>query len=204
MSDALLFDPVTHTYTVGSKKLPGVTTIMKSANLTQDFSMVDPALLARAADLGTRVHRGIELAFKHGLSNAHSQVDFDVVDYLDAWDDFLKTSGFEPMMSEHQLCSTKYGYAGTLDLFGTLNGELVLPDIKRVNAVSRSAGPQTAAYLHLLQENYPELAWGTKGNKRFVLHLKPGSKWSLVPLTGKDDFKVFLSALSIHNWKASK
>ena len=52
----LTFSPDTHTYRWCDNPVPSVTEIREAAGLGADYSMVDPELLAAAADRGTAVH----------------------------------------------------------------------------------------------------------------------------------------------------
>lgn len=195
MSD-IVFNESNHTYTVGGKPVPGVTGIMQPY-IGADFSFVDPAVLAAAADLGTRAHAMIHLEATGRL--VFNQLDFDVIEYYDSWMEFKEKSGFRVIHSEKRVYSKKHGYCGTLDLFGELNDRLILPDIKRVTSLASSTGPQTAGYLEALLEEHPEYIVGKKVPDRAALQLKPKGKWQLVPLNDPDDFKVFLSCLNIRN-----
>lgn len=202
MAGRIDFDPVAHRYTHRDQQrpIPGVSSIINPV-IGQDFSFVDPDKLAAAAALGTRVHDIIRQDILAGMMD-RGGVFCDTVEelgYYEAWREFVTLSGFEPIYSEHLVYSAQYDYAGQLDLFGRLNGRLILPDIKRVNAVSRTAGVQTAGYLQALLEMYP--AYAKEQIDRCVLHLRPGSKWQLVPFNAKTDFRIFLSALNIHHWK---
>lgn len=206
----LQFDEASHTYTLGGVKLPGVTTALKS--LPNDYAMVDPEVLERAAVIGRAVHQIIADDIRGNLDE--DQIDFDLLPYLDQWRAFRDTSGFVPLLSEQMVYSQRYGYAGTLDLFGILNGRLVLPDAKRTAAVPRSAGPQTAGYELGLRECMPDVVAnaaqmvGWKSSKpvpidRFALHLTR-DRWQLVPFKDPADQRVFLSALTIYQWSNAK
>lgn len=195
----LAFDEASHSYTLDGRRVPSVTQVLKS--LPNEYAMVDRAVMEAAAGLGRAVHKLIELDLADRL-NVNS-LDDELVDYLLQWQDFRHTSGFEPILSEARVASPRYRYAGTLDLFGRLNGRLVLIDAKRTAAVPRSAGPQTAAYELALRESHPELFEATTYVDRFALHLKR-DRWQLVPFRDVADQRVFLSALTIHNWSAAR
>lgn len=194
------FDPKTHTYTRDGVVVPGVTSVMQPY-IGTDFSFVPPAVLEAASLLGRRVHELVEVDSTMGLEL--TDVDFDLLPYFDAWRDFRDRSGFKVLISECKVYSPKYGYVGQLDLFGELNGELWLPDIKRVARVSKIAAVQTAAYKQALIETHPELV-GLDGAKikRGALHFKADGTWQLIPFNDPGDFKVFLSCLNIHNYKS--
>jgi hypothetical protein len=199
LQPVLAFDEASHTYTLDGRKVPSVTGVLKA--LPNDYAMVDPAVLEQAAGLGRDVHKLIELDLADRLDV--NSLDDELVDYLLQWQAFRATSGFQPILSEARVASPRYRYAGTLDLFGRLNGRLVLIDAKRTAAVPRSAGPQTAGYELALRESRPDLLPVGTFVDRFALHLKR-DKWQLVPFRDTADQRVFLSALTIHNWSATR
>jgi hypothetical protein len=178
------FDPVAHRYTLGGREMPSVTTILRGMD---DFSRVPPAVLERAGDRGTRVHKACSLDVLGILDPA--TVDDEVAPYLAQFRKFLRESGFVPTLTECQVYDKHRWYAGTLDLFGDL------PDCKDVQidiksgAIPRSVGPQTAAYACALYA----LA-GLKTRRRYVLALKPGG-YSLSPLDSYGDMELFIHAL---------
>ncbi len=191
----LVFNEASHTYTLDGKLLPSVTQVLKA--LPSPYLHVDPDVLEQAAEIGRAVHWIIEHEVLGDLEEA--LVDFHLLPYLDQWRDFRRTSGFEVYLSEARVYSERYRYAGTLDLFGRLNGRKVLIDAKRTAAVPRSAGPQTAGYENALRELRPDLIGKDEPVDRFALHLTP-KRWTLVPFKEPGDLRVFLSALTIHQW----
>lgn len=201
----LKFDAGLHSYELGGKSIPSVTTILGQLS-AQEYRFVKPDLMAESAYLGTAVHALIELDCKGQLDV--DGLDPRLVSYLGKWHQFRAQSGFVPILSESKVFSERYGYAGTLDLFGTLNGEAALIDAKRCASVPRTAGPQTAGYEVALRECAPEIvaqaASGTSPGriKRYALQLTPSESrgWTLVPFTDPNDIRVFLSALTLYNW----
>lgn len=194
---ALLFDEASHTYTLDGVVLPSVTQALQV--LPNGYHMVDPDVLERAAEMGRAVHDLIARELSGTLDE--DETAFELLPYLDMWRHFRGTSGFDPILSEQMVHSARYGYAGTLDLFGRLNGRHALIDAKRTAAVPRSTGPQTAGYDGALREMFPEFA--NLKIDRFALHLTP-TRWQLVPLKDPGDMRVFLSALTIHKWSNAK
>lgn len=196
---AIAFKEADHTYWLDGRRLPGVTEILKIAT-HDDFRFVDPAVLARNAALGTAVHALIEADCKGAAQAAFEAAPFDALPYFDMWRHFILTSGFRVIASELRVHSPRYGYAGTLDLIGELNGRLALVDAKRTASVPRSAGPQTAAYEQAARESYPAMIGEGVTVDRFALHLSP-SGWRLVPFRDRADLRVFLSCLTVLNWR---
>ncbi len=182
------FDPLAHRYTLGGREMPSVTTILRGLD---DFSSVPAHRLAAAANRGTRVHTACNLAVLGTLDE--STVDDEVAPYLAQFRKFLRESRFIPTLSECRVYDDNLWYAGTLDLFGDLPGQVdVQIDIKS-GAIPRSAGPQTAAYAHALRPGT-----GLQTRKRYALKLAP-NKYSLMPLDSADDMAVFITALRKFN-----
>lgn len=196
------FDEATHTYRHQGAVVPSVTQILKA--LPNEYVFVDPDVLERAALVGQAVHRLIELDVLGEITDEVLEQYVDLLPYLDQFREFRIKTGFQPLASEQRVYSARYGYAGTLDLFGVLNGELALIDAKRTAAVPRTAGPQTAGYENALRECLPHLLQTPSDKiKRFALHLT-ATRWQLVPFTSPADLRVFLSALTIHQWSNQK
>lgn len=193
------FDAQAHIYTVGGRVIPSVTQVLADLS-AREYAYVDRSTMDRAAALGTAVHRLIELDLADDLDE--DDLTESLVPYLDAWRAFIALSGFVSVLSESRVHSARYGYAGTLDLFGILDGEAVLIDAKRTAQVPRIAGPQTAAYELALRECRPDVVKRATAGRisRFALHLQPDRKWRLIPFTDTNDQRVFLSALTLHHW----
>ena len=200
---ALAFDAERHEYTLGVRRLPSVTEILRPVSMFE-YRFVSASVMERAALLGSATHALIELDIAGTLDE--DALDDSLRPYLASWRQFRAQSGFVPVLSEARVHSRRYGFAGTLDLFGVMNDSPTLIDAKRTAQVPRSAGPQTAAYQIALRESRPEaiadaIELGVVGMNimRFALHLTPG-RWQLVPFRNPNDQRVFLSALTIHNY----
>lgn len=195
-----------HRYLLDGTDVPSVTKILKPLS-DREYACVDRDVMERAALLGIAVHKLIELDTAHVLDE--DALDDMLRPYLAQWREFLAASGYEPILCEQLVCSKRYGYAGRLDNFGLLNAEAALIDTKRCASVPRIAGPQTAGYEIALRESCPEAVAsavcgpGAGRIYRYALHLTP-KRWQLVPFKDPNDARVFLSALTIHNFEANK
>lgn len=194
VADVLQFDEAQHRYTLGAVRLPSVTEILAPIT-AHEYRGVDRETMERSALLGKAVHKLIELDVARTLDE--DALDASLRPYLAQWRQFRAQSGFVVMLSEQRVQSAKYGYAGTLDLAGKLNGRHAIVDAKRTASVPRTAGPQTAAYREALSGMRGDLPWRTAD--RFALHLTP-ERWRLVPFTDPNDLRVFLAALTLHNY----
>lgn len=189
MSARIDFDPVEHRYRLNGQPVPGVTSILEPLQKLDDI----PAdILAAAGEFGRHVHEAVHL---YNLDNlAFDQLDPRLALYVDGYRQFLRDSKMQVLLSEFRVASPKFGYCGTLDLYGILNKRKALIDVKSTAALPRSVGLQTAAYEQALRETT-----GDTVNRRYCLHLKPGG-YKLVELTGRQDLTFFISALNIHRW----
>lgn len=191
----LAFDPAEHRYTLDGRVLPSVTQILEPY---EDWSGINPEVLAAAMERGTRVHAAAALMLD-GFIGPHDSGD-DIAPYLVQFEKFLAESGFVSVLSEARVCSEKLGYAGTLDLYGGLpKRKCALIDIK-TGSVPRTAGPQTAAYARALKECH---GYGMDTKYRYALLLRPEG-YKLVPLEDPNDDQVFLAAITMHNWSNQK
>ncbi len=203
----LVFHEDGHRYTFDGRPVIGVTSALKVVS-AQDYQFVSPELLAAKAEFGTRSHRMIELDCLDELDT--DSLGEDLLPYYFAWREFLEKSGFQPVLSEGKVYSARYGYAGTLDLLGMLNGHWALIDAKNVAVVMPSTGPQTAAYEQAVRETHSEMLPTGMPIRRYALQLRPPlpsrpgiARWHLHPFTDPADFPVFLSALRITTWRAT-
>jgi hypothetical protein len=204
MSD-LRFDAANHRYYLGDRELPSVTTVLQDVGLV-DYSFLRADQREEAMLRGRWVmdlvalylNRGRKLpdAFMKGLRDSHP----DWMLYFDGWRRFEDETGFQPVKVEQRLFSETYGYAGTADLIGLMNDDLVLPDVKTGIATS-AAFFQTAAYL-LALGCLSDYEHRDKLHKRFAIELHDDGTYKLI--AHKDyarDRKVFLSALTVYNAK---
>lgn len=192
------FDEPSHTYTLGEQVLPSVTQVLKL--VSDDFSMVAPAVLERARLRGVAVHRCVQLDINDDL--VEESVVPAIAGYLAAWRKFrtecqIKAADFgEP---ERPLFHPSLRFAGTPDVPLFFGGKWAVLDIKTAEQASPSWALQTAAYLELINANTK------KGEHliedRYSLRLRENGTYKLDQFKDRGDWTVFLSALTIANWK---
>lgn len=200
MNARLTYNDELHEYRLDGRVIPSVTQILHDLS-SKAYQFVDRKTMEAAAALGTAVHRVIELDCRKTL-NVETLHD-DIVPYYGAWLNFVALSGFEHIASELRVCSTKYAYAGTLDLFGKFKSRYCVIDAKRTAQVPRTAGPQTAAYENAFRESPIAEQHGILPSTpidRYALHLLPDGKYRLVPFTARNDLRVFLAAQTTYLW----
>jgi len=187
----LTFDESTHTYRWHGVVEPGVTSILSPLI---DYSMVKPEVLERGQKLGTAVHRMTELYDLDDLDE--SSLSPVMVNYLEGWKRFKEDTGFVPATIEHRMYHPKHHYCGTSDRTGVIKKHKAVVDIKKMLTLGPVIGIQLAAYqaTHNLE--------GSGITHRYALGLRPDGTYRLEPFINPGDFAVFLSLLTIKNWKA--
>lgn len=187
----LSFDPKSHKYFWGKQEVPSVTQVIASVGL-YDFSHVSEAVLEQSADFGNKVHEMTALADRGELDVFGLDPFLDP--YLTAWEKFRKEMGFEPDPNwiEAQRYSEKYGYAGTPDRVGLIQGkDFAIVDIK-TGVLTAAAAIQTAGY---------ELLCPFKVKRRMSVQLKDDGTYKIAEYKDKSDKLVFLSCLNVANFK---
>lgn len=185
----LSFDEAGHSYRFEGKPVPGVTSILSALREGEDAP--DEARRI-AANRGRAVHRAIELDVAGDLDE--SRLHEDIASRLRAWRKFRAEYGFSPGRAELRVFSRRFGYAGTLDLWGWAQGFPIILDAKATAAVPRKAHIQLAGYAQALRET---LHSGPV--RRAILHLRP-DRYDFVPCTDQTDFETFLACLTVKRW----
>jgi hypothetical protein len=198
MQNVFQFDEATHTYLFGERRerVLSVTQVMNGVGIV-DYSYIPPAVLAAAADRGTRAHKACEYLIQDDLD--WNSLTEDIAGYVHGCNKFLRETGFkaDPAMIErqgiHTLNGMHYGYR--LDACGVMNNWNVLLDFKCTASVQPHWGIQTAAY------ELPAREVDGKVRKRFVLHLNKRGGYQLIESKNLEDYRIWQWALGIETWK---
>ena len=181
------FDPDNHLHTVDGKRITSVTTAIRSAGLI-DAAKYAPGSAAH----GNHVHVVTELWDLYSEETA----DLRALQYLDGWRKFREDKQFTPTEVEHACCNMELGYAGVIDRIGrTPEYPRILLDIKS-GAKEPWHALQTAAYAAMLPHPFQIERW--------CVYLRPDSTYQIEIHSRANlhaDLAVFLSCLSIHNFK---
>lgn len=146
------------------KQVPSVTTVLGILNkpALMDWAWkcgldgVDyKAVRDQAGGIGTLAHYLIMCYLKGETPNTseYSQQDIDKAENcLLSFYEWEKNHKLEPVLIETPLVSGVYGFGGTIDFFGKVDGQPTLLDFKTGKAIYPEFFYQLAAYEHLLGE----------------------------------------------------
>jgi len=113
------------------------------------------SILTNAGNLGSQVHNLIEWNIRNSFGQAltpQPHLDGPAVYAFAAYEAWRVNTRFEPLLIEQQVWSRTHGYAGTMDVFGNVNGAPVILDWKTSSAIQDEYALQLAAYRHALIE----------------------------------------------------
>lgn len=197
---SLTYNVEKHQYLWGGKEVPHVTGVL---NRLDDFSMVPAQVLEHARAIGTEVHLAtaqIDRGEQYSYTDAS-------LPYINAYKKFLLETRFQPTLVETPMYHEVHKYAGTVDRVGSFiqgkgGGQKYKPlyartkecviDLKTGSTLTRSVGPQIAAYEQLVVNHH-----GYLHLRRYALHLKNDGTYALKEYADKRDFIVFLSCLNL-------
>ncbi len=196
--EKLEFDAAAHQYTLNGRRIPSVTQILGQV---VDFSMVPPDILERKCAIGQALHNAIALEIENDLD--HDSIDAAVLPYFEAWRKFVADIGRGLVVhaAEMPIASATYQYGVTPDIWGSINGERAVIELKSTATIHPSTALQTAAQVQAITEGGYWIAKGTP--RRFALQLQPSGKYRLQEFTAKGDFGVFIALRSVYGWRAS-
>ena len=164
------------------------------ADLDDGYRYVNDASMEYARLRGTAVHRATEL-YDLGTLDEDS-LDPIIVPYLEAYKAFRRETGFEPTQIELRLVHPSLGYTGMLDRVGKIKHRKILLDLKAVAAIQKATRIQIAAYAELCMKHSILI------DERRALQLRPDGSYRLSePYISGDDLRVFVSLLTIKNWR---
>ena len=168
MAQLLFFDEG-HKYTLDGEELPSVSELTRFIS-REIYGDVGQFNLDRAADRGTAVHKATELLDKYGTV----EIDEDISPYLKAYIAFRKEHKCEWQKIEYATHHPENLYAGTLDRVGTVDGKLVVLDIKTSSTIQK---PLYTAQLNLYRKTLPDPI-----EQLVILSLKKDGTYKLIDI----------------------
>lgn len=180
------FDPDQHRYTYQGAVVPSVTQILFEEGFTDAQWFTE-----KASALGRAVHLACHFLDEGTLD--WESLDVEIMPYVEGYVAFRNMTGFAHDFSEQPIYHPTYGYAGTPDKLGALNGGKILLDLKTCRP-SPATGLQLAGYAEPIDASLP----------RYALELGSTAgtlKWKLRPFTDTSDRAIFLGAVANRAWK---
>lgn len=172
--------------------LPSVTEILGAVGLGKDYSHVDDATLAAAAERGGGAH-GLFEAHHYGYLD-RGGIAADTKPYLAGYERFLGETGHTPIVSEFEVVSKRWRAVGHLDRIGWHATERWLIDWKCMDSVdARAARFQLAGYRCLWNDMRPH----EPIHRTVVVQLKRDGTYRLHPVDAAAVESVFLAALVV-------
>lgn len=180
-------------------RYPSVTTAL---GILTDFSRVQPDILKRACDFGNAVHRLVHF-YEAGTLDVDS-LDSALRPLLDAWIRRKTENGIIVHASEIAVVSTKYRYAGRLDVIADVKGTRGVIELKSRPYNPLADSLQTDAYKQAYNESYPK----DRARKRYFCSLgaeEGDTFFEIKDTPGQPEhLAVFLSALALYKWRELK
>jgi hypothetical protein len=186
----LTFNAEKHEYFMHGERVPNVTSILD--DVIGDTAKIHRDVLRRSRILGDAVHYACELDDLRTLDEA--TVGYEVAGYLRAWRKFKDEHKVCIHNIETRLFHPTHKYCGTTDRVMHIDDLLTVVDLK-TGTPWPSHGPQTAAYHAVVN-----MKTGA-GLDRACVYLKEDGRYLLRFETNREDWGVFLSCLTVYNFK---
>lgn len=178
--------------------LPGYTRVTEPLQVYSKYDMIDPEVLANAADRGTRVHKFCEMHAK-GLWFV---ADDDCHNYVECFKKWFDDNVRDVIFTEKRFYNDELMITGQVDMSVILKNSIhpSIIDIKTTSCVSKSWSLQTAIYTYL---SYPaEPFMNPLFDRRLALKLpKIGSKVNVIEYTDyENDLRLYLNCLELYRY----
>lgn len=130
-SPRVLFDAVTHTYTLDGNVLSGITSVLHDRLFPDQYRGVPEEVLNKAAQRGTRVHTAIELYDTCDILTSDCP---ELLAYLSSCNAFLFLHSH---VATEYLVTDNYKYASAIDkVYEDGQGGVILADIKTTSVLN--------------------------------------------------------------------
>lgn len=174
-----------HIYTLDGERIPCVSDLCRF--LSREVYRDAPSWkLEAAAERGSAVHKAAEILDRTG----RSEIEYEYLPYLEAYASFLRSHEVSWNLIEYPDYHPNFMYAGTLDRYGTVDGEKTLVDIKTTSQVQR---PLCAASLNLYRLILE--ARGMPVERMLILHLSKNGRYRMIPFEADNDIPYALLIL---------
>ena len=185
--DELIFYEKSHIYMMGGERIPCVSDLCRFLH-KEIYKDAPLWQMEAAADRGTAVHRATELLDKTGTA----EISEDYAPYLTAYAAFRREHEVEWELIEHADYHPEYGYAGTIDRYGKVDGILTLLDIKTTYTVYKPLCSASLNLYRLMLQARQKCV-----ERLLILHLKKDGAYKLIKFDFDD--AVPMALLTLHN-----
>ncbi len=154
----------------------------------------------RAATIGTAVHAGIEWHLRTRLGEdvgPEPHLPDAAAWAVESWKDWAAKVALEPLAIERTVYCLHCGYAGTLDLYGRVEGIPTVLDWKTGRAIYPEALLQSVAYRHAAQR------LGMPSSQGLIVRLPrllDDPAWEVMAVPNTIPLTDFLAALQLWRW----
>ena len=148
VKSSVVFDAESHTYTLGDKKLQGITGMISRQLFPGKYDGVPKFVMNRAADKGSKIHSDCELADLTGIMNCIEAENYTFE---------RQNAGYEPLENEYTVSDNEY-FASNIDCVWVKDGEISLADIKTTYSLDEEyLSWQLSTYAYLFELQNPTL-----------------------------------------------
>lgn len=190
----LVFEPVTHTYTVNGQPVPCISDVLAVYGPEADESSEQAQAVEQAAERGTICHAILEQAV-HGFFDDEYPDAYE--GYVQAIRLFLAEHRIQPIAAELPLYSERLGLAGTPDLLAMFDGQTALLDYKFVAQIAKTkVKAQLNGYRAIYEDN------GVFVDALYAVQFLPDGTYRLYPVE-QDDTEL-QAALAVYRLKQKK
>lgn len=183
----IIFDEESHVYTRNNTQYTSVTTLLKNYNLSADYTGIPQAVLQKAAQRGTNVHKMLEEYIKN-----KTYVPDGI---LDAFIQYVNNRGIDlsTAYSERVIYDDTFLLAGTLDFEYDDGNEHIIADFKTTSSIHWDAVSWQLSIYNYMVCKGDVLSYLT--NRLKVYHI-PQGKFSVheVPLIPYEEVSKLLNA----------
>lgn len=179
--------------------LPRVTSVLSAVGLAPDLSGIDPAVLERARERGSRLHELIEAEHYGYLSDM--EIEPAVQPYFDAFRLFRTATSFKPIVCEVEVQSERWGYVGHADCVGWYGSTRTILDWKATATLDKQyVSYQLAAYRLAWREMHPK----EPAENCVAVQFRPDATFRLHKVVDPMAEQVFLAALIVYRARAER
>ena len=185
----LTFSEEKHQYFLDDSLIPSVSEILTPIH-EKIYGKINPKVLKKAAERGTKIHRAIEFMSKYDLK----KFDEEILGYLDAYKKFRSEHNtWELLNSEFRTYHKSLLYGMTIDEVYKTEKGIVLLDLKTTSETYLNTwSVQLSAYKNGYESQHEKVI------KTYILKLNKDGEYQLFELS--DKFSVFLSCLEIYRF----